>query len=132
MADDTAPKEPRGRRSRTGTETRQMQHRTTERWSSDDYAALVAGAERQGMTLGTYIRSRVLTAPTTRACRRPTVELQALSKALALVNRMGGNLHQLVRHLNFGAIPHPDEVRAALRGYEDMVAAIMHAMGRQR
>ena len=123
------PKGPNGRRARRGTETRQMHHRTTERWSNEDYARLLADAERAGVTLGTYIRSRVLATPTTQPRRRASVDVLALAKALALVNKMGGNLHQLVKHLNFGAIPEVEEVRAALRGYEAMVAAIMTALG---
>jgi hypothetical protein len=106
-------------------------HRTTLRWSNEDYASLLANAEREGVTVGTFIRSRTLAAPTTRARRRGSVEVLALAKALAMVNKMGGNLHQLARYINFGGFPEPGELRAALAGYEAMVAAIMEALGRQ-
>jgi len=109
-----------------------MQHRTTLRWSAEDYARLQAEADRAGVTLGTFIRSRTLATPTTRPRRRASVDLLALTKALAQVSRVGGNLHQLVRHLNFGGIPYPDEVVAALRGFDEMVGALMHAIGSER
>jgi hypothetical protein len=111
---------------------RKNPHRTTLRWSNVDYAKLLANVERSGMTVGSYIRSRVLDdIPTTGERRRGSVELVALAKALALVNKMGGNLHQLVRHLNFGGFPIPEEMCEALTGYEAMVAALMDAMGKQ-
>jgi hypothetical protein len=117
--------------ARRGTETRQKQHRTTVRWNPDDHAELMARAERAGQSVGTYIRSRCLDAPTTGTRRRPSVDLLAITRLLGQVNRIGGNLHQLVRHLNFGGVLEPGEVRAALRGYDEVVAAIMAALGRQ-
>jgi hypothetical protein len=127
-----APKEPKGRRKRRGSEKRQMQYRTTERWNGDDYARLQAAAEREGLTIGGYIRSRALANPTTGTRRRASVELLALTKTLAQVSRVGGNLHQLVRHLNFGGLADLDEVRSALRGFDEMVFALMDAIGRER
>jgi hypothetical protein len=123
--------EPKGHRNRRGSEVRQKQHRTSTRWNDTDYAALLANVERAGVTMGTYIRSSALGSPTTSARRRSSVELQALAKALAMVNKMGGNLHQIARHLNFGGVLEPGELRMALVGYEAMVAAIMAAMGMQ-
>jgi hypothetical protein len=128
---ESPPKEPRGRRKRQGSEKRQRQHRTTVRWNEQDYTTLVTNAERAGQTVGTFIRAQALTHPTTRARRAPSVDLLALAKALALVNRLGGNLHQIARHLNFGGYLEPGELRTALAGYDAMVAAIMTAMGRQ-
>jgi hypothetical protein len=106
-------------------------HRTTERWNNEDHARLLANAERAGMNVSSYIRVRALEDPTTPSRRQVTVDLLALAKALALVNRMGGNLHQIARHLNFGGYLEPGELRTALAGYEAMVAAILAAMGRR-
>jgi len=125
---DVTPKRPRPRRK----PHRKHPHRTTLRWSNDDYARLQAEAERAGVTLGTFIRSRTLATPTTRPRRRASVDLLALSKALAQVSRVGGNLHQLVRHLNFGGVPEEGEVNAALTGFNEMVEAVMDAIGKER
>jgi len=130
MEHDSHPKEPKGRRKRSGSETRKRSLPPFPlRLGPDERATLEAAAEQEGLSIGGYIRSRALAVPTTRARRRASVDVLALAKALALVNKMGGNLHQLVRRLNFGGIPYPDEVRSALRGYEQMVAAIMAALG---
>jgi hypothetical protein len=109
-----------------------MQYRTTLRWNAEDYARLQADADRAGVTIGTYIRSCVLASPTTRERRRASVNLHALAKALALVNRMGSSLHQIARFMNFNRILYPNELTRALRGFDEMVGVLMDAMGRQR
>jgi hypothetical protein len=129
MGNDSQPKEPKGRRKRSGSETRKRSLPPFPlRLGPDERAIIEAAADREGLSIGGYIRSRALATPTTRARRRPSVDVLALAKALAVVNRMGGVIHQLVKHLNYGAIPETEEVRAALRGYQDMVTAIMAAI----
>ena len=124
-------KEPSGRRMRRGTEARQRHRRITYRLSEGEYAEIEAAASSNGVTIGTYIRRCTLASPTTHARRRASVNLQALAKALGMVNKMGGNLHQIARHLNFHGIVYPEEFVAALRGYDMMVAALMAAVDGQ-
>jgi hypothetical protein len=131
MSQDLLDK-PKPASTRSGSETRQMQYRTTLRWNAQDYARLQADADRAGMTVGTYIRSCVLEAPAPGERRRASVNLQALTKALALVNRMGSSLHQIARFMNFNRILYPDEVIRALRGFDEMVFALMDAIRRER
>jgi hypothetical protein len=116
-------------RARSGTETRQKQQRTTVRWNPCDYAELMARVERAGQSIGTYIRSCCLSAPTTGARRHASVDVAVAAKVLGAINKMGGNLHQIVRYRNFGGAPLDDEIHAALRGYDAMVAAVMAAFG---
>jgi hypothetical protein len=115
-------------RARSGTETRQKQQRTTVRWNLRDYAELEARAGRAGLSIGTYIRSRCLDAPTTGVRRRASVDTLAMAKLLAVVSKTGANLYQLLRHLNFGGIPEDGEIRAILKEYKAMIAAIMAAL----
>lgn len=116
--------------SRSGTETRQKQHRITFRLSESEYAELETAASAVGLTLGTYIRSRVLTAPATRARRRPPVEVFALAKLQGQMNKVGSNIYQLLRYVNFGGLPEGDEIRAAFAGYREVIAAILATLGR--
>lgn len=122
--------EPKQGRARQGSETRQKQHRVTFRLAASELAELEAAADRAGQTVGSYIRSRALAAPVTRARRRPTVEVQALTRLQGEMNKVGSNLHQLVRRVNFGETPAGDEVRAALNGYREVIAAILATLGR--
>ncbi len=118
-------------RSRRGSETRQKQHRVTVRLADSERAELVAAAERAGQTLGTYIRSRVLIEPVTRAQRRPSVEVQTLTRLQGEMNKVGSNIHQMLRRINFGDTPAGDEIRGAFTGYREVVAAILATLGRR-
>lgn len=53
------------------------------RVSDAEYAELTQLADRAGLTLGSYIRSRSLEKPTTRARRRPPAEVQVLTGYLS-------------------------------------------------
>ena len=59
---------------RSGSERRQKGRIVPFRVSETEYAELDALAEREGLSIGTYVRERVLKAPTTRPIRRPVVE----------------------------------------------------------
>ncbi len=128
MSDPQEPKPPRRRPAGN----RAHPHRTTLRWSNEDYARLLEKATQSRLSVGGYIRSCVpLDAPTTRAQRRPSMDEVKLAPLLKAVNRMGGNLHQVARYRNFGGMPVDEEIHAALVGYDAMVAAVLEAMGRR-
>src|ERR1700734_2597774 len=123
-----SPKEPKGRRKRSGSEKRKRTTPFPLRLGPEERAAIEAATDEEGLSLGGYIRARALPgaiAPTTRARRRPSVDLLAITRLLGAVNKMGGQLHQLVRHLNFQGSLEVGEVHAALRGYDQLVATIM-------
>ncbi len=84
------------------------------RVSDDEHAELTRLADRAGLTLGSYIRSRSLETPTTRTRRRPTVEVEAVKALLGQVGKVGGNLHQLLKRINFGDTPLTADLHATL------------------
>ena len=100
------------------------------RVSEEERAELEQAAELAGLTLGSYVRQRVLTAPKTRAVRRPPIEQKVLAQLLGQLGRVGGNIHQIVRHMNFGGVVMHDELRPALASFEEAAEAILQAMGR--
>jgi hypothetical protein len=116
--------------SRRGSETRQKQRRVTFRLTGDEHDALEAEAERAGLTVGSYIRSRLMDAPKLRAVPRPTVERELLAKTLAQLGRLNGNLHQIAKHLNFGGTDSAD-LPESLTQVQHMGAALMEALGRK-
>jgi hypothetical protein len=118
--------------ARSGSETRQRQHRITFRLNEAEYVQLAADIDRSGMTMGTYIRSRLIAAPTTGARRRPSVEVLALTRVLAGLNRVGGNINQIAKHIHFGDTPLGAEIRAALADFRKVASAILAALGRSR
>ena len=115
---------------RSGSETRTRGGIIGVRVSVAERAELEAAADRAGLTLGSYIRERVLSAPQTRAVRRPPIEKKLLAQLLGQLGRVGGNIHQIVKHMNFGTGVMHDELRSALASFEEAAAAIMEAMGR--
>lgn len=84
------------------------------RVSFDEYTELEALAERAGLTIGSYVRSRSLKKPTTRAIRRPVPEVQKLSKLLADLSRIGSNINQLAKRANSGDTPLAGDIRDTL------------------
>ena len=117
---------------RSGSETRARSGIIGVRVSTEERAELEEAAERAGLTLGSYIRERVLSAPKTRAVRRPPIEQKMLAQLLGQLGKAGGNIHQIVKHMNFGAGVMHDELRSALASFEEAAAAIMEVMGRGR
>ncbi len=115
---------------RRGSEKRKRGRSVSFRMDDAEYAELVAAAEAAGQTLGTFIRSRVLAAPTTGARRRVSVELHAVGRLLAEVNRLGGNVHQLLKYVNFGHLPDVPEIRQAFAGCREIVIGCLAVLGR--
>lgn len=126
------PEQPASTRKgkRSGSETRARGGIIGVRVSVAERDELEAAADRAGLTLGSYIRERVLSAPQTRAVRRPPIEKKLLAQLLGQLGRVGGNIHQIVKHMNFGTGVMHDELRSALASFEEAAAAIMEAMGR--
>lgn len=111
-------------------ESRQKQVRVTVRLTAAEYAELEEAAARESVSIGGYMRSRALSAPTTRAGRRPSLDAQALARLQGEMNRVGSNIHQLLKHIRFGGTPAGDEVVAAFAGYREVIAAILETLGR--
>ena len=117
-------------RKRSGSENRARGNIVAFRVSEEERAELEQAAELAGLTLGSYVRQRVLTAPKTRAVRRPPLEQKLLAQLLGQLGRVGGNIHQIVKHMNFGSGVMHHELRPALASFEAAAAAILQAMGR--
>lgn len=94
-------------------ENRERQTRLTVRFSPVEREAVEALANRSGLTLASYLRNRALEKPTTRARRRPTVEVEAVKALHGQVSKIGGNLNQLAKKANAGTVL-TDEILATL------------------
>jgi hypothetical protein len=118
------------RTARSGTETRQRNSIIGFRATAGERAELEAAAERSGLSLGSYIRAAVLQSPKTRSRRRPTIQQEALARLLAQLGRVGGNVHQISRKLNFNE-PVAADIPSVLAEVKAAGAAIMRALGRE-
>jgi hypothetical protein len=115
----------------SGSENRQKHRRITFRLTAAEYGALQVAADRAGVTLGTYIRDCVLNSPETRRRPRPSVEVQAVTRLQGEMNRVGGNIHQILKRVNFGETPMTHEFREALAGYQQVIESILTVLGRR-
>ena len=129
MSEPAAPVSP-SKKKTSGSDTRQRGGIVGFRVSESERAELEKAAELAGLSLGSYVRQRVLAAPKTRAVRRPPIEQKLLAQLLGQLGRVGGNIHQIVKQMNFGNGVMHDELRSALKAFEEAAAAIMQAMGR--
>jgi hypothetical protein len=122
--------QPEKRARRSGSEKRRSGRFVAFRMTAEDYAELASAAERESVSLGAYIRSRLLPVPRTRQRRRPSVEVAALAKLLAEMHRSGSNVNQVARHLNFGEAVLEHEIRDAIGDWRKAVAEVMAVLGR--
>ncbi len=118
------------RRRRSGSEKRQRMNPFPVRFNRGERAIVDAAAERAGLKLGSYIRSRALDAPTTRARKQVPVDYAALAAALRAFTKAAVNLNQIARHLNTFGFPVPPELAALATQLDASRLAIMAAMGR--
>jgi hypothetical protein len=121
------------KRVRRGTEKRQKTTLVGFRATPAEHAEVKASAAAAGVTPSEFMRSRVLVNPAKRPARitrQPRADVVALARVLGALNKTGGNIHQLVKRVNFGETPAGEEIRAALADYRQVVTEIMTAMGR--
>ena len=120
---------PLSHKRRSGSETRQKQRRITFRVTADEYANLEGAAGESGLTLASHVREALLGVPRTRTRRRPLVDVAALARLLGELNRIGGNINQILKRVNFGETPLAVEFHEALGGHQQVIAGIRAAMG---
>lgn len=89
-----------------------------------------ASAQRAGLTLGSYVRSRALAKPTTRAVRRPSVETAQLAQLLGMLGALSGSVQALVRKHGGSDVVTSEELKESLMAFREAVAAILLAMGK--
>lgn len=118
--------------TRSGTEERQRSLAVMARVTPEERAEIEAAAERAGLSVGSFIRARILSEPKTRAVRRPPVQAALLSKLLGQLGKIGGNLNQIAARLNTGATVTRPEIAQALSELREIGGQIMEALGRSR
>lgn len=91
-----------GQGAKKRSESRQKGRVVPFRVSAEEYAELTCLAEREGLSVGSYVRSRCLEKPTTRARRKPAIEQVAVSQLIGELGRVKNNLNQLAKKANSG------------------------------
>ncbi len=118
------------RSSGSGSETRKRRDRISFRVAEAERAELEGKAGLVGVTMGSFIRTSLLDKPVTQTIRRPPIEVQEVTRLQGELNKIGSNIHQLLRRVNFGETPVAEEYTQALSGYREAIGAIMKVLGR--
>src|SRR5262249_52304177 len=101
------------------------------RLSEDEYRLLAEYSRRAGLARGGYLRAVALGSPGPRARRVPPVNIEALARAVAQLNRAGNNLNQIAKLLNAARASGAKESLEALAETRSAVAQIVAAVGRK-
>jgi hypothetical protein len=116
------------RKKRSGSEQRKRAPIIGFRATDEERAQIEAAAARAGLTVGSYVRSRAIAAPITRAVRRPPVETAQLARLLGMLGAIGGTLQRLAQTPEMAG---SNEVQAAVGEFRTVAAAIMRALGKR-
>ena len=90
-------------KKRHGTENRQRKKITPIRWTTDEFNAVAAKANKSGLTFGAFIRALGLGDAGPRARRSRPINNHILVKAIGLHGKYGNNLNQIAYKLNANA-----------------------------
>jgi hypothetical protein len=116
---------------RSGSETRKRNKLLPIRLSDDERTEIEELSRKAGLTVGSYARQQMLQAKPPRSVRRPSLEREMTAQLLGQVGRVSGNLHQLVRHLNYGKEADRRRVVEVLDALDLLKREIMQALGRK-
>jgi len=128
MASD---KQRNGNRAGSGDAKRKRLSPIGFRATAEERAVIEAAADRAGLTVGSYIRSRALSKPTTRAVRRPPVRTAQLAQLLGQLGKAGGDLRTIAERLDVSDHASREEVQACLHLFRQTAGAIMQLLGKR-
>ena len=115
-------------RKRSGSETRKRGPIIGFRATDLERAQIQAAAQRAGLTVGSYVRSRALAKPTTRAVRRPAVEIAQLARLLGMLGAVSGAIQDIVQRHGGGEAVSIAEIQETLSTFREASAAILRAL----
>jgi hypothetical protein len=96
------------------------------RASDEERKQIEAQAARENLTPGSYIRSRALAAPTTRAVRRVPAPTAQLAQLLGLLGAVGGAIERMSTEGGTA-----DEQRNAIAEFRLAASAILQSLGKR-
>jgi hypothetical protein len=118
-------------KKRSGSEKRKRAPIIGFRATDEERAQIEAAAERVGLTVGSYVRSRALAKPTTRAVRRPPVETAQLAQLLGMLGAVSGAIQAIVRKHGGAENVTFAEIQEALAVFREAAGAILQTLGKR-
>lgn len=113
-----------------GSDKRQRDKIIAFRCFDEEFNAIVAKADKSGLSRGAFMRAAGLGDAGPRAQRRPPADHKVLRQLLGEAGRIGNNVNQIARSINSGDAADFPEVREAIRAINEIRNAILDALGK--
>lgn len=115
--------------ARSGTEQRQKSSQLAFRVSPEERAQIEAAADAAELTIGSFVRGKMLKKIVTKEVRRPSIDREILGRALGMLGKVGSNINQIAKHLNSGGNVPNAEIAKALNDVSFLKEKILKAIG---
>lgn len=109
-------------------ETRQRKAFIGIRLTDEERAIIEEGAEAAGLSIGAFVRKRAIGEEGERFRRRPPADRQELTRLLAQLGKVGGNLNQIARRVNSGDQSPDLSIEKAAEAVTETMAVIRKAI----
>ena len=115
--------------ARSGTEQRQKSSQLAFRVSPEERAQIEAAADAAELTIGSFVRGKMLKKIVTKEVRRPSIDREILGRALGMLGKVGSNINQIAKHMNSGGHTPAAEILKALNDFAILKEQILKAIG---
>ena len=114
---------------KSGSEKRQRGGQIAFRVTEEERAKIEAAADAAELTVGSFIRAKILKKSVTKATHRPSLDREILARALGMLGKVGSNVNQIAKHLNSGGHVPNAEIIKALNDVAILKEKILQAIG---
>lgn len=114
---------------KSGSENRQRGGQIAFRVTEEERAIIEAAADAAELTVGSFVRAKMLKKSVTKETRRPSIDREILGRALGMLGKVGGNINQIAKHLNSGGNVPNAEIVKALNDFANLREQILKAIG---
>ena len=115
--------------ARSGTEQRQKSGQLAFRVSPEERAQIEAAADAAELTVGSFVRAKILKKVVTKPTFRPSLDREILGRALGMLGKVGSNINQIAKHMNGGGHTPAAEILKALNDFAILKEQILKAIG---
>jgi hypothetical protein len=111
-----------------GTETRRKGALLAFRVAPEERAEIETAAEAEGLTVGSFIRGKILIKIRTQPKRKPALDRVLLGQILGQLGKLGGNLNQIAKKLNEGQRVDAGRITAATSEFSRLREELLNAI----
>ena len=115
--------------AKSGSENRQRGGQIAFRVTDEERAIIEAAADAAELTVGSFVRAKILKKIVTKEVRRPSIDREILGRALGMLGKVGSNINQIAKHLNSGGNVPNAEIAKALNDVSFLKEQILKAIG---